>query len=78
MRRILKFISILFLVAIAILSYVIFHQADYNVGEYAVKPGTKYWSLASGSHIGYTFLPATTSKQPYPVLQREIYNHCNH
>lgn len=68
MRRILKFISILFLVAIAILSYVIFHQADYNVGEYAVKPGTKYWSLASGSHIGYTFLPATTSKQPYPVI----------
>lgn len=68
MRRFLKLILFLLLIALSILVFVMLRPATYPIPEAIVRTGTQYWSLTSGSHIGYTFLPASADKQPYPVI----------
>lgn len=40
----------------------------YNVPEYQIRPGTRFWHLYDGSDIGYTLIPARGLKASTPVI----------
>ncbi len=50
------------------IAFAFFYPRNYNVTQLKERAGTRYWSLASGSRIAYTLVPAKGWKQPYPVI----------
>lgn len=40
----------------------------YEVPVFQERPGTQYWDLSNGSHIGYTLIPAKGAKKSSPVI----------
>ena len=67
-KNIFRLVKYAFLVFLVIISYKIFAPRNYNVPQSALRAGTKYWSLPTGSRIGYTFIPSTGSKKQYPII----------
>lgn len=54
--------------ALVILCLLVFIPKSYPVPEFAHRPGTRYWTLKTGSRIGHTLLPGTGQKRPFPVI----------
>lgn len=67
-KNIFRFLPYALLVMLLFFSYKIFWVRHYDVPKLQVRAGTKYWNLLTGSRIAYTFIPATGSKKPYPVI----------
>ena len=50
------------------IAYIFFYPSTYNVTTLKERAGTKYWSLATGSRIAYTLVPAKGERKPYPLI----------
>lgn len=61
-------LAIVMLLCAGWMAYIFFYPRNYNVTLLKDRAGTKYWTLATGSRIAYTFVPAKGSKHPYPVI----------
>lgn len=61
-------LAIILLLCAGWIAFVFFYPRSYNVTQLKERAGTRYWSLASGSRIAYTLVPAKGWKQPYPVI----------
>ncbi|MFI5220242.1 MAG: alpha/beta hydrolase [Bacteroidia bacterium] len=67
-KKIFKLTGYAFLLCIIIFSLVIFLPRTYNVPQLQKRESTKYWSLSTGSRIGYTLVSAKGEKKPYPII----------
>jgi len=65
MLRAIKYL--LALLPVLLLLYV-FLPRSYDVPKMGNRDSTRYWSLATGSRIGYTFIPAKGERKPFPVI----------
>lgn len=61
-------LAIILLLSAGSIAFVFFYPRSYNVTHLKERAGTRYWSLASGSRIAYTLVPAKGWKQPYPII----------
>jgi len=56
------------IVLIGFLLLMILIPINYNVPAYKAASGTSYWSLPTGSKIGYTLIRGADKRKPYPVI----------
>jgi len=56
------------IVLIGILLFMVLFPTTYDVPEYKARAGTRYWSLSTGSKIGYTLIRGVDRSKPYPVI----------
>jgi proline iminopeptidase len=63
-----KFIKYALLPGILIFLLIILLPRTYDVPQLQTRAGTKFWDLPTGSRIGYTLIPGTGTKKPYPVI----------
>ncbi len=46
----------------------LFLPRSYDVPQMGKRETTRYWSLVTGSRIGYTYIPAKGERKPFPVI----------
>lgn len=63
-----KYLRYPLLLAILILGLLVFIPRSYEVGEFTPRKGVKYWKLATGSRIGYTFLNGKGQHSLPPII----------
>lgn len=68
MKKIVKVVFILLLLATVYLLLLILVPRTYDVPSARERESTQYWDLPTGSRIGYTHLMAKGDKQPFPVI----------
>ncbi len=68
LKRLLRLTFYLIIVILIILVQKILMPVKYDVPEYQIRESTRYWTLPTGSKIGYTRIPAIGDKKPYPVI----------
>ncbi|MEO8583313.1 MAG: alpha/beta hydrolase [Flavitalea sp.] len=56
------------LFAIAFLLLILFFPQSYKVQPLLNRKGTKYWELATGSRIAYSFIEGKGARKPYPLI----------
>lgn len=61
-------LAIVLLLCAGWIAYIFFYPRNYKTTHLKQRSGTKYWSLATGSRIAYTFVPATGVKKPFPLI----------
>lgn len=67
-KQVFRFLNY-FLLAITLVFLVeIFYPRSYNVPHLKKRTNTQYWTLPSGSKIGYTFLQGKGHKKQYPII----------
>jgi proline iminopeptidase len=67
-RKIFRFFIFFILLISGLLIFIIFIPRSYDVPELKERAGTQFWSLKTGSKIGYTLIEAKGEKKPYPVI----------
>jgi proline iminopeptidase len=67
-RKIFRFFILFILLISGLVICIIFIPRSYNVPELKERAGTQFWTLKTGSKIGYTFIHAKGEKKPYPVI----------
>lgn len=67
-RKIFRFFIFFILLISGFVIYIIFVPRSYNVPELKKRAGTQYWTLKTGSKIGYTHIQAKGEKKPVPVI----------
>ena len=60
--------ALLFLLCAGWIAYLFLFPRSYNVNHLRQRAGTKYWTLATGSHIAYTLVPAKGEKKAFPLI----------
>jgi hypothetical protein len=60
--------ALLFLLCAGWIAYLFLFPRSYNVNHLRQRAGTKYWTLATGSHIAYTLVPAKGEKKKHFLL----------
>ncbi len=68
MRNFLKVSAFLILLGIIVLLGFLFIPRSYDVLPFQERPGTQYWDLPTGSHIGYSQIPAKGEKKSTPII----------
>jgi len=69
MRRKIFWFFIFFILLISgLVIFIIFIPKSYDVPELKERAGTQFWTLKTGSKIGYTLIPFKGVKKPYPVI----------
>lgn len=53
---------------LTVLALLAFYPRAYQVDAFLPRPGTQYWELPTGSHIGYTHLQATDTTRSSPII----------
>jgi proline iminopeptidase len=67
-RKIFRFFIFFILLISGFVIFIIFIPKSYNVPELKERAGTQFWTLKTGSKIGYTFIHTKGEKKPYPVI----------
>ncbi|MEI6681108.1 MAG: alpha/beta hydrolase [Bacteroidota bacterium] len=67
-KNILRAIKYLLALLVILFLIYVFLPRSYDVPLMAKRETTRYWSLATGSRIGYTLIPAKGERKPFPVI----------
>ena len=67
-QKTLRLLICILLALIIIFLLKIFYPRNYNVPQLQKRVTTQYWSLSTGSKIGYTLIKAQNNSKPYPVI----------
>ncbi|NVO21260.1 MAG: alpha/beta hydrolase [Bacteroidetes bacterium] len=67
-RNFWRLVGLGVLLMLGILSGIIFNPRHYNVPAFHQVPGTQFWSLTTGSKIGFIHIPAKGLHRPTPVI----------
>ncbi len=68
LKRLSRLTFFIIIVILIILAWLILNPVKYDVPEYQIRKSTRYWTLPTGSKIGYTHIQAIGDKKPYPVI----------
>lgn len=68
LKKIFRLAFLLFIVVLIILAQMILNPVKYDVPEYQIRVDTRFWTLPTGSKIGYTHIQAIGEKKLYPVI----------
>ncbi|HVS96661.1 MAG TPA: alpha/beta hydrolase [Puia sp.] len=63
-----RYTRIAVLLGIAFFLIAVFWPRSYGTPPVAMRPGTRYWNLPTGSRIAYTLIPAKGIRKPYPII----------
>jgi proline iminopeptidase len=67
-RKLSRFFIWFILIISGLVIYIILVPRSYDVPELKERDGTQFWTLKTGSKIGYTLIQAKGEKKPYPVI----------
>jgi proline iminopeptidase len=67
-RKLSRFFTFLILLLSGFFIFILFVPKPYEVPELKARAGTQFWTLKTGSMIGYTHIQAKGEKKPYPVI----------
>lgn len=67
-KKLISITKYSFLIGALIFLVYIFLPREYDVLPYKQLPNTNYWSLSTGSNIGYVLINGKGSKKPYPII----------
>jgi proline iminopeptidase len=67
-KKIISIIKISFLLGSIIFLIYIFYPRKYNVMPYKKMGDTNFWTLSTGSHIGYIHIAAKGRRKSYPII----------
>ncbi|MBL7698598.1 MAG: alpha/beta hydrolase [Chitinophagaceae bacterium] len=67
-KKIITVLAIVLLLCAGWMAYIFFYPRKYNVVHLKERAGTRYWTLATGSRIAYTFVPAKGERKPFPII----------
>ncbi|MHA3789112.1 alpha/beta hydrolase [Flavobacterium hauense] len=68
MKRVVKYILLAVVLLIAYLMFAILYPNAYDVPQFKERKGTQYWTLSTGSRLGYTLIPGKGIKKASPVI----------
>ena len=63
-----KIVKYVLLFCVLIFVFTVFYPRNYNVPRFQKREGTQYWNLATGSKIGYIFIPGKGDNKLFPVI----------
>lgn len=61
-------LAIVLLLCAGWIAFIFFYPRKYDVVHLKERAGTKYWTLATGSRIAYTLIPAKGERRPSPII----------
>lgn len=67
-NRKFRFAGLAVIVLLCSMLLIVLIPRKYNVPEYQIRPGTRFWHLSDGSGIAYTLIPARGLKTSTPVI----------
>jgi proline iminopeptidase len=67
-RKVFRLIRYSLLFSIGIFLIFIFFPRAYHVPQMQKRESTRYWTLPTGSRIGYTLVSAKGVRKPYPII----------
>jgi proline iminopeptidase len=67
-KKIIPVIALVSVLCAGWIGYLLFLPRSYNAKHLQQRSGVKYWTLATGSRIAYTLVPATGEKKPFPLI----------
>jgi proline iminopeptidase len=67
-RKLFRFLIFLILLVSGFVIFIFFVPRSYDVPELKERAGTQFWTLKTGSKIGYILIQAKGEKKPYPVI----------
>jgi proline iminopeptidase len=65
---IVRFFIFFFLIISGVIAFIVFIPRSYIVPELKERAGTQFWTLKTGSKIGYTLIKSKGVKKLYPVI----------